>query len=134
MNILIFAALLLCVLGVLAISRSWNKRAPVANNSDQNKYTETQFKNEVAKQVEKQVSDFKKSQTQSPVNVVVNSGQKASAPQTSFHRELVSNQVPSRSQRRLTRAEREQLAADLRLMPGRDDEELPFVLPDEPNQ
>ncbi|HLR04591.1 MAG TPA: hypothetical protein VK117_02185, partial [Pyrinomonadaceae bacterium] len=40
----------------------------------------------------------------------------------------------SAQQRRLTRAEREQLAADLRLTPGRDEEELPFVFPDEPNQ
>jgi len=36
--------------------------------------------------------------------------------------------------RRLTRADREQLSADLRLIPGRDEEELPFVFPDEPNQ
>jgi hypothetical protein len=34
----------------------------------------------------------------------------------------------------LTPQEREQLAADLRLVPGADDEELPFVMADQPNQ
>jgi len=34
---------------------------------------------------------------------------------------------------RLTRQEREQLAADLRLTPGSDDDDLSFVLPNEPN-
>jgi Putative zinc-finger len=130
-----FAALLLCVLGLLAVSGVWNKRAPVANNSgDQKMYTETQLKNEVAKQVDKQVSDFKRSQTQPPVKVAPNNGEKASPEQTSSQRELASFRVKPRLQRGLTRAEREQLAADLRLTPGRDEEELPFVFPDEPNQ
>ncbi|HVS80335.1 MAG TPA: zf-HC2 domain-containing protein [Pyrinomonadaceae bacterium] len=130
-----FAALLLCVLAVLVISGFWNKPVQVANNSaEQKMYTETQFKNEVAKQVDKQILDFKRSQTQPPANVAANRGEKASAQQGSSHRELASNRVKSRSQRGLTRAEREQLAADLRLTSGRDDEELPFVFPDEPNQ
>ncbi len=129
------AVLLLCVLGVLAISGSWNKQVRVASNSGgQKTYTETQFKNEVAKQVDKQVSDFKKSQTQSSTNVVVGSGVRTTTQQNSPRRELASNRALSRSQRGLTRAEREQLAADLRLMPGRDEEELPFEFPDEPNQ
>jgi hypothetical protein len=34
----------------------------------------------------------------------------------------------------LTQQEREQLAADLRLVPDADDEELPFVISDKPNQ
>jgi anti-sigma factor RsiW len=128
------AALLLCVLAVLVVMNSGRKSAQVANSSDGPKtYTETQLKNEVAKRVDQQMSDFRKAQKQPPDNVVAGGGQKTAAPQTSFRRELASNRFPSRSQRRLTRAEREQLAADLRLMPGRDDEELPFVFPDEPN-
>lgn len=130
-----FAALLLCLLAVLAVSSSWRKPVPVANNSvDQKMYTETQLKNEVAKQVDKQVSDFKRSQTLLPVKVATNNGEKASTGQTSSQRELASFHVKPRSQRGLTRAEREQLLADLRLTPGRDEEELPFVFPDEPIQ
>src|SRR5712671_5512484 len=58
-----FAALLLCVLAVFVMSSSWRKPGPVANNSAEQTYTETQLKNEVAKQVDEQVSDFKRSQT-----------------------------------------------------------------------
>jgi anti-sigma factor RsiW len=130
-----FAALLLCLLAALAVSGVWNKRAPVANNSgDQKMYTETQLKNEVAKQVDKQVSDFKRLQTQPPVRVAANNGEKASPGQTSSQHELAGFRVKPRLQRGLTRAEREQLLADLRLTPGRDEEELPFVFPDEPIQ
>jgi hypothetical protein len=127
-----FAALLLCVLAVFVVSRSWREPVPVANNSGEQKiYTETQLKNEVAKQVDKQVSDFKRSETQTRANA---SGEKASRRQAPSQSELASFRVKPRSQRGLTRAEREQLAADLRLTPGRDEEELPFVFPDEPNQ
>lgn len=130
-----FAALLLCVLAVLAISGDWNKRVQfVGNSPEQKMYTEAQLKNEVAKQVDKQVSDFKRSQTQPPEKVAANKGEKASPEQTSAQHELASFRVKSRSQRGLTRAEREQLLADLRLTPGRDEEELPFVFPDDPNQ
>jgi anti-sigma factor RsiW len=130
-----FAALLLCILAVLAVSGVWNKRAPVAVNSgDQKMYTETQLKNEVAKQVDKQVTDFQMSQTKPPVDVAADKGEKASRGQTSSQRELASLPVKPRLQRGLTRAEREQLLADLRLTPGRDEEDLPFVFPDEPNQ
>jgi hypothetical protein len=34
----------------------------------------------------------------------------------------------------LSQQEREQLAADLRLVPGLDDEELPFMISDQPDQ
>ena len=130
-----FAALLLCVLAVFVVSSSRRKPVPVANNSaGQKMYTETQLKNEVAKQVDKQVSDFKRSQTQTRANVSANGGEKAAPQQAPSQRELASFRVNPRLQRRLTRAEREQLAADLRLTPGRDEEELPFVFPDEPNQ
>jgi len=129
------AALLLCMLAVLAVSGVWNKRAPVVSNSaEQKMYTETQLKNEVAKQVDKQVSDFKKSQTQTRANASADGGEKASPRQATSQSELASFRVKPRSQRGLTRAERVQFAADLRLTPGRDEEELPFVFPDEPNQ
>jgi putative zinc finger protein len=130
-----FAAVLLCLLAALAVSGVWNKRAPVANNSGEQKmYTETQLKNEVAKQVDKQVSDFRRSQTQTSANVSANVGEKASPQQAPSQRELASFRVKPRLQRGLSRAEREQLLADLRLTPGRDEEELPFVFPDDPNQ
>jgi hypothetical protein len=133
-----FAALLLCVLGLLAISRSWNKPVEVASSaSEQKRYTESDMKNEVAKQIEKQISDLKRSQSQPPVNVAVGDMQvKPSPQQNTSRRQLAGNSASSGSQRTrgLSRAEREQLAADLRLIPGRDEDEPPFGLSDEPNQ
>jgi len=134
-----FAAVLLCVLAIFAISRSWNKPTQVAKSSTEEKrYTETEFNTEVAKRVDKQVSDFKRSQASSPqTNVVLNNKQvNPSRKQSSPRRQLASTSVPSRSQRtpRLTQQEREQLAADLRLIPGMDDEELPLGLTNEPKQ
>ena len=133
------AAVLLCVLAVLAISRSWNKPAQVAKSSaEEKRYTETEFNTEVARRVDKQVSDFKRSQASPPqTDVTVNNTQvDRSGKQSSPRRQVASTSVLSRSQRtsRLTRQEREQLAADLRLIPGMDDEELPFVLTNEPKQ
>ena len=129
-----FAALVLCVLAVLVVRNSGRKPVQVANSSTgQTMYTETQLRNEVAKQVDKQMSDFRKSHTQVPVNVAANNGDKTATQQSPARRELASFQAKPHSWG-LTRAEREQLAADLRLMPGRDEEELPFVFPGEPNQ
>ncbi len=130
-----FAAVLLCVLAVLAISRSWNKPAQVAKSSaEEKRYTETEFNTEVARRV----SAFKQSQTSSTqTDVTVNNTQvDRSGKQSSPRRQLASTSVSSRWQRtpRLTRQERQQLAADLRLIPGMDDEELPFVFSDEPKQ
>ena len=130
------AAVLLCVLAIMAISRSWNKPAQVAKSSaEEKRYTETEFNTEVAKKVD----EFKQSQTSSPpqTNVAVNSPRvNPSSNQSSPRRHLASTSVASRSQRtpRLTQQEREQLAADLRLIPGMDDAELPLGLTNEPKQ
>ena len=127
-----FAAVMLCVLGVLAISRSWNRAPLRANNStEQTVYTEAQFKEAVAKQVNEQIADIKRSQDSIQASLKV--GQDKPGNQNISQKELAGT-VATKSQRTrgLTRAEREQLAADLRLI-SRDDEELPFGLTEEPN-
>ena len=50
--------------------------------------------------------------------------------------QLASNRIPARppAVKGLTRRERWQLAADLRLIPGRDEGEFPFVLTAEPER
>src|SRR5260370_15945902 len=54
-----FAALMFCVLAVLAISRSWNK-PPLANNQPKNDaYIKEQFDTAVAKQVQSQMDKMK---------------------------------------------------------------------------
>ena len=130
-----FAAVLLCVLVLVVISRSWKQPTPVAKNSTEEKlYTATQFK----AAVEKAVNDkFNQSEVSSPQssNVAAHQAQVKPPNQRASRRELASNSVPTRSRgvRGLTRAERQQLAADLRLIPGREETDLPFVFSEEPN-
>ncbi len=130
-----FAALLLCVLALVVISRSWKQPAQVAKNSTEEKiYTATQLHDAVEKAVNEKLSKSEVSSQQSP-KVAANQGQvKLPSQQRASRRELASNSVPTRSRgvRGLTRAEREQLAADLLLIPGRDEADLPFVFYEEP--
>src|SRR5882672_1858688 len=125
-----FAALLLCVLGVLAISRSWNRPVQLASGSEESKYSKEQFDQAVKKQVDARMAQL--NVPQNPPQV------EAPTPENSNGNgsRLATNRLPSKTQhpRGLNRQEREQLAADLRLIPNRDDDELPFVLSDEPNQ
>ena len=127
-----FAALLLCALALVVISRSSRRPAQVANN-DEKVYTKTQFEAAVDKAVN---AKLKESQATAPPASNVAIEVKPSKQQSISRRELARNNSPSRAQRvrALTRAEREQLAADLLLIPGRDEADLPFVFSEEPNQ
>ena len=127
-----FAALLLCMLALLGISRLWQQPSQIVTSSSEQKvFTRTEFQAAVKSEVEKQVEEFKKVQEQTSVSATVND-----VPQKTTERRQSSirSQLARLPQSRLTRQEREQLAADLRLIPGRDEEELPFVLTDEPNK
>jgi len=132
-----FAALLLCALALVVISRSSRLPAPVAKNSTEEKvYTATEFQAAVEKIVNQKLSQSEVSSQRSP-NIAADQGKfKSSNQQRASRRELASNSVPTRSRgvRGLTRAEREQLAADLLLIPGRDEADLPLVFSEEPNQ
>ena len=128
-----FAALLLCVLGVLAISRSWNRPAPSANNgSDPKVYTKSQFEVAVAKEVATQAAKNNRAETSQRL---VKETRVESPKQTTNRNELAAFRPPVKTHiKSLTREEREQLLADLRLIPGRDEEEPPLEVPYEPNQ
>jgi anti-sigma factor RsiW len=123
-----FAALLLCLLGVLVISRSWNKPVQRANKTEESRYSKEQFDQAVKKQVDEKLAQLNVPQTAPKVDVPTPGKSKDNETQVAV------NRVPRRTQRArgLNRQEREQLAADLRLIPGRGDDELPFVFSDEP--
>jgi anti-sigma factor RsiW len=120
-----FAALLLCVLGVLTISRSLNQG-----------YSQQQFDAALKQQVDQQIAQLR-GQPSAPKNneaLIPVKQNGAEAPdkdrvQTAFNR----RQPRSIRPRGLSRQEREQLAKDLQLIP-RDEDELPFALAEEPNQ
>jgi hypothetical protein len=127
------ASILFCVLVVLAAARLWQKPSQVVRNgNDDRVYTPEQFKQEVAKQVDEKVAAIKKSQAPTPTTSMANNNPAERKP--ARQRSLTGSQLATLPQTRLTRKEREQLAADLRLVPGPDDDDLPFVLPNEPNQ
>ena len=129
------AALLLCVLALVAISRSWKQRTQVANNpTEERVYTTTQFKDAVDKAVNDKLKESRIAPP--PASNVASNEVKLSKQPRASRRELVRNASPTRSQRwrGFTRAEREQLAADLLLIPSRDEADLPFVFYEEPNQ
>jgi hypothetical protein len=128
-----FAALMLCVLAALVISGSWSKLPPPAGiQSESGAYNKQQFEAAVANEVKRQMEELNSQHASSrsdTATTVSNPDEKIRPPQ------LAVNRTPARAarQRGLTRQEREQLAADLRLIP-RDEDELPFVFSDEPNQ
>ncbi len=123
-----FAALLLCVLAVLAISRLSQRPNQVANLDSKLKYSQQDFDQALQKGIDEQVA--KLSRENSPMKGESTGTVKSKSAENRV--QLAANSAQPRA-RGLTRAEREQLAADLRLTPGRDEEELPFVFPDEPN-
>ena len=122
-------ALLLCVLGVLAISRSWNKPVQVANNDREPEYSQQQFDQAVQKRLDERLAERPIQQTPPKVEGATLEKSKDNGTRVAVSRGQPKTQRP----RGLSRQEREQLAADLRLIP-RDDDELPFVFSDEPNQ
>jgi hypothetical protein len=128
-----FAALLLCALGGLAISRSWSQPTPIARNDNDARYSQQQLDQEVRKQVDQRLAELGGQKTLSrPAESVTPVRPQDARPRVAANR-LQPNSPRPRGPRGLSRQEREQLAKDLRLIP-RDEDELPFGLADEPNQ
>lgn len=120
-----FAGLLLCALIVFAVSRAWQQPTELANS--EKKYSQQEFRQAVQKEVADQIAQ-RTEQSPKP-NVTPGLSEENVAPR----RVTARSRAKTRPANRLTQQEREQLAADLGLIPGREDE-LPFVLPDEPDQ
>lgn len=127
-----FAALLLCVLAVVTISRLSQRQPHLAGNE-----TEPRYSKQDVEQARQEGLDEGMARANSE-----NGSRKGATTATVKSKEsenrvpLTANQWRPRTSRPrgLSRAERVQLAADLRLTPAMDDEELPFVFPNEPNR
>jgi hypothetical protein len=126
-----FAGLLLCALMVLAISRFWQTPVEVVKNGNETQFSQANFDREVQRRVDEELTKQRKESGEN-----VQTAELASTPSTNTERnQLASTPVRRKNQPRngLNKQEREQLAADLGLIPGREDE-TPFVFPDEPRQ
>ena len=120
-----FAGLLLCALLIFAVSRSWQKPNSVANTAE-TRFTRADLDRAVA-EAKMQVAREQQTTGQKPNEAV----DQPPAPRVAVTTSRRANRPRVKG---LTQEEREQLAADLRLVPGADDEELPFVISDQPNQ
>jgi hypothetical protein len=122
----VFAGLLLCALLIFAVSRSWQKANPVSpNETAEARFTKADLDQAVA-EAKIQVAREQQTTRQKPDETV----DQAATPRVAVVTSRRSNRPRVKA---LTQQEREQLAADLRLVPGADDEELPFVISDQPN-
>jgi anti-sigma factor RsiW len=124
-----FATLLLFVLGAMMIVRFTQKPAEISKTGKaEEMYTRQQVQVEVNRAIEKTKADLAQQNAPAPI---IATGQKH-APNRP---QLAANQQsrPGRS-RGLSRQEREQLAADLRLTNPADEEELQLALPEQDQQ
>lgn len=126
-----FASLVFCVLVVFAVSRYWTGPTPtVANNPNVEITSTSEFQAAVNQEVERRLAEIKQPETQPATNATTANG----GPSRRIRRNNASgSQLANLPQTRLTRKERQQLAADLRLTSSSEEDDLPFVLPNEPN-
>ena len=120
-----FAGLLLCVLVVLTISRSWQRPTQIAENNEP-KFTKAEFDAAVSREVKNQTEKIQQVSLLAPKDVTS---------VLSPRNEVARATKPGKPRiKGLTLQEREQLAADLRLIPTADDEEQLFVISDQPDR
>ena len=122
------AALLLFVLGIAMVARLSQKPAEVSKTGTEEMYTRQQVQAEVSKAIEKTKADLAQQSAPAPI---IATGQKL-APNRP---QLATNQ-PIRAGRShgLSRQERQQLAADLRLTNPAEEEEMQLGLPEQDQQ
>lgn len=120
-----FVAVLFCALAGLAVVRSMEKTSPAPL---QQAYTTKEIDAEVKRRVE---AELTKANGRSASVAVVNDtgvpGKVLRSREAISRSVRVVNQAPQRLRKPLTRAEREQLAADLRLISGDDEDSLELL-------
>jgi len=117
-----FAALLLCVLGIMMVSRLARRPNGIAKNvKDEKVYTRQELEAEVKNAVDKKVAELTNKQDESTSIVAP---KEKSKPGTNRFQLAASQQPKNLRPQKLTHQERDQLAADLRLTPSVDEEEL----------
>jgi len=122
-----FAGLLLCVLLVFAATRLVQEPVEVGDKGNQPTFDQEKFDQAVRKEVERLAALAKQKDGSIPSEATDKSSNSKNRTELATHR------IRPKRTKGLSVQEREQLAMDLGLIPGRDDE-LPFVFPEEPNQ
>jgi anti-sigma factor RsiW len=126
---IVFASLLFCLFAVLAAARLRDTPRPVAANPNVKTYSEQEINAVVERRVQDELRRIKNSSEQSPTAVVT----KGASDRTPVHRtanrgHVVAASGPQQKARRpLSKVERQQLAADLRLIDNTTDGELDLL-------
>jgi hypothetical protein len=124
-----FAGLLLCLLLVLTLAQRWQRPAPPPIvNSDPKVFTQSEFNAELARRVKLEAEKLQAAAETNPKEISP-PPPRAPRPDVTPVRTAAKPRLKG-----LTLQEREQLAADLRLVPTSDDEEFPFLMSDQPKQ
>lgn len=117
-----FASVLFCIFAVLAVSGLRKTASPIVAAPTENRPSAA----EINAMIEQRVKDELNRLNAERELAAANTGQEITATATS-HRKRVANRSLQDARRPLTRVEREQLAADLRLIPGTNDIELELL-------
>jgi putative zinc finger protein len=119
-----FAGVLFCALVVFAIYSGRQRPTPIASQPAEPMFTRADLDKAVA---DARIQATKAQEPEPPKQIVA-------VPTPSSRTVLASTRPVKPRVKALTQQERQQLAADLRLIPSSDDEELPFGISDQPNQ
>src|ERR1043166_5535591 len=124
-----FATLLLFVLGIAMVVRLSQKPAEVSKTGNtEQMYTRQQVQAEVNKAIEKTKADLAQQSAPAPASAT---GQKVAPNRPQL---AANQQIRGPRARNLSRQEREQLAADLRVTNPAEEEEMQLALPDQDEQ
>jgi hypothetical protein len=120
-----FASVLFCIFAVLAVSGLRKTPSPIVTTAGENKPS----LEEIDAMVERRVKDELNRRNAQPEYAAAQTDQESAIVPVSAtnHRKRVANPSRPDARRPLTRVEREQLAADLRLIPGTNDIELELL-------
>ncbi|MCM3904123.1 MAG: zf-HC2 domain-containing protein [Pyrinomonadaceae bacterium] len=121
-----FASVLFCVLSVLALARLFENPQPVVV-ADEKLYTQQELQAKIEEAVKSRLQDQETQKAQKP-NVADNDNQQVKTPGIGTNRSterVAANPRVGRGP--LTKSEREQLAADLRLITPQDDTDLDLL-------
>ena len=117
-----FAAVVFCVMGVLLVNRT-NPAPPVSETANGAKYTEQEMKDALAKALANQAEKFA-----AATAVNTQQGVKPLPKQVKNRQVAPANQTAEwASHRPLSKAERQQLASDLRLLATREEDSLNLI-------
>jgi putative zinc finger protein len=127
---IVFASLLFCLFAVLAAARLRDTPPPVAANPNVKTYSQQELNAVVERRVHDELQRIKNSSEQSPLTEVISKGapeRKPALRTANRGHDVAASGSQQKARRPLSKVERQQLAADLRLIDNTPDGELDLL-------